>query len=127
MPAVRLWQQSLDGVLQWMRTEFRPASAVATEDRSGRERVFRVQQGSPSPTLLIANAVLQRHSAAEITAALDRLHVAARLRSDPMTRLRCVEQAGNIVILQPLRWQRPTIPWIVTFRHPEARGSGRDA
>ena len=125
MPAVRPWQQSLDGVLQWMYTEFRPARATATEDRIGGVCVFRVHQGSPSPTLLIADAVLQRYSLEDITAALDRLHVAARLRSDPMTRLRCVDQDGRIVILQPPRWRRPTLPWIATFRSPEARRTGR--
>ena len=122
--AVRAWQQSVDGVLDWMQTQFRPARTTATEDRIGRVCVFRVEQGSPSPTLIIPNEVLHRYSTAEITAALDRFHVPARLRSDPMTRLRCVEQEGRIVILRPQKWRSPLPPWITVFRSANARGTG---
>ena len=124
MAVVRAWQQSVDGVLEWMHAQFRPARTTATEDRNGRICVFRVEQGSPSPTLLIPNAVLHRYNAAEITAALDRFHVPARLRSDPMTRLRCVEQEGRIVILRPQRWRSRLPPWITIFRGANARSTG---
>jgi PAS domain S-box-containing protein len=101
-----LFPPAVAGVLRWMHAAFQPAKATATEDGNAEGYVFRVEQGSPSPTLLIAHAVLQ-HSIEEIIAALECSHVAARLRSDPMIRLRCVEQGDRIAVAQRPSWRGP--------------------
>lgn len=98
-------EQALAGVLAWMRAEFQPAAAAVT--RTADAYVFQVEQGSPSPTLLIAPAVFDQSSLAEILMVLGRAHVAARLRSDPITPLWCVEHEGRIAIAQRPSWRSP--------------------
>ncbi len=102
-------QQALDGVLEWVRRKFHPARVNATADTGGRGFLFRVELGAPSPTLRICERVLVHHTVPEILAALERHHVAARLRSDPIRQLRCLEEAGQITIVQRQSWRRPEI------------------
>ncbi len=111
--------QSLDGVLQWMRAQFRPAKTKVTEDRSAEAYLFRVEQGAPSPSLLVSQAVFHHHGVEEIITALERSHVAARLRSDPITRLRCVEQEGRITVVQRQSWRRPQLHGLPTVMAPK--------
>ncbi len=49
---------------------------------------------------MVSQDVLHHHHVEENITALERYHVAARLRSDPITRLRCVEAAGRIIVVQ---------------------------
>lgn len=103
----RLLPKPVAGVLQWMCAEFQPAKAKVTDDEDAEAYVFRVEQGFPSPTLLIAHPVFHRHSLGQILGALERHHVAARLRCDPITALRCIEQDGGIAVAQRQSWRRP--------------------
>ena len=103
---------SLDRMAQWMREQFPRAKTRVTEDHSAEAYLFRVEQGAPSPCLLISQAVFHHYGVEEIIAALGRHHVAARLRSDPITRLRCVEQEGRITVVARPSWR---------LRQPQAR------
>lgn len=100
---------SLDRMVEWMREQFPPAETRVTEDRSAEAYLFRVEQGAPSPSLLISQAVFHHYGVEDIIAALERDHAAARLRSDPITRLRCVEQDGRITVMARPSW-RPHQP-----------------
>lgn len=99
---------AVEGVLRWMHVQFQPARAQLV-DGSATEYVFRVKQGAPSPTLLVARDVFDRYSLADIVTALERSHVAARLRSNPITRLRCVDQDGHLVVVERQDWGRSRV------------------
>lgn len=98
-------QASLDRMVQWMREQFPPGKTRVTEERGAEAYLFRVEQGAPSPSLLISQPVLHHYRVEEIIAALERDHVAARLRSDPITRLRCVEQDGRLTVVARPSWR----------------------
>lgn len=111
---------SLHRMVEWMREQFPPAETRVTEDRTAEAYLFRVEQGAPSPSLLISQAVFHHHSVEDIIAALERDHAAARLRSDPITRLRCVEQDGRITVVARPSWrlnQTRTRPAFVAPSH----------
>lgn len=110
--------KAVDGVLAWMCAEFQPAKAKVIDDQNADAYVFRVEQGSPSPTLLIAHGVFHRHSLGQILGVLERYHVAARLRSDLTTGLHCVEQEGRIVVAERQPWRRPRSAVRITTTSP---------
>lgn len=66
----------------------------------------KVEQGAPSPTLWISQEVFEHHTVDEIIAALDHYHVAAKLRSDPITPLMGVEPQGRIIFVRRHSWRR---------------------
>lgn len=112
---------SVAGVLEWMRAEFQPASATLT--RTPDAHVFRVEQGSPSPTLLITHAVFHEHTLGEILTTLERAHVAARLRSDPITPLRCIARDGHIAIAGRPSWHRSPQSAALELRTSDAQAA----
>ncbi len=99
-------QQSLDGIRAWMNKEFQPAKTQLREEGTPTVYRFEVEQGAPSPTLWIAQEVFDHHAVDEIIAALDRDHVAAKLRSDPITHLMGVEPQGRIIFVPRQSWRR---------------------
>ena len=99
-------RQSLDGIRAWMNQQFRPAQTKLQEEGMPNVYRFQVEQGAPSPTLLISQEVFDHHPVDEIIAALDHDHVAAKLRSDPITHLMCVEPQGRIIFVPRHRWRR---------------------
>ena len=99
-------QQSLDGIRAWMNQQFRPAQTKLQEESTPEVYRFQVEQGAPSPTLWIAQEVFDHHTVNEIIAALDHDHVAAKLRSDPITHLMGVEPQGRIIFVPRHSWRR---------------------
>lgn len=99
-------QQALDGIRAWMNQQFRPAQTKLQEESTPEVYRFQVEQGAPSPTLLVSQEVFDHHTVEEIIAALDHDHVAGRLRSDPITHLICVEPQGRIIFVPHHRWRR---------------------
>lgn len=99
-------QQSLDGIRGWMNQQFRPAQTKPQEEGTPEVYRFQVEQGAPSPTLFLSQEVFDHHSVEEIIAALDYDHVAAKLLSDPITPLICVEPQGRIVVVPRHSWRR---------------------
>lgn len=89
-----------------MIQQFRPAKTQLHEEGTPTVYRFQVGQGSPSPTLWVSQEVLDHHTVEEILAALDRHHIAAKLRSDPTTHLMCVEPEGRITVVVRDRWRR---------------------
>lgn len=99
-------QQSLHGIQAWMNEAFKPGKTRLREEGTPSVYRFEVEQGAPSPALWISQEVLQHHPVDEILAALDHDHVAARLRSDPITHLMSVERQGRIIFVSPQKWRR---------------------
>jgi hypothetical protein len=99
-------QQALHGIQAWMDETFKPAKTRLREEGTPNVYRFEVEQGAPSPTLVISQEVFDHHPVDEIIAALDHDHVAARLRSDPITPLMSVEPQGRIIFVPPHRWRR---------------------
>ncbi len=99
-------QQSLDGIRAWMNQQFTPAKTKLQEEGTPNVYRFQVEQGAPSPTLFISQEVFNHHPIQEIIAALDHDHVAAKLRSDPITHLMCVEPQGRIMFVPHHGWRR---------------------
>jgi hypothetical protein len=99
-------QQVLDGIRAWMNEEFQPAKTRLQEEGAPSGYRFQVEQGAPSPTLWISPEVFEHHPVEEIIAALARDHVAAKLRSDPLTPLIGVEPHGRIIFVPHHRWRR---------------------
>ncbi len=98
--------QSLESIRQWMDQEFQPAK-VTVRERSPEGICYRVEQGSPSPTLYLPPDVLDAYRAEEIIAALNHQHALARLRSNPVAQLMCVVSNGRIVVVRRQRWHQP--------------------
>lgn len=99
-------QQSLDGIRAWMNEEFKPATARLQAEGAPSVYRFQAEQGVPSPTLWISQEVFDHHPVAEIIAALDHDHVAAKLRSNPITHLMGVEPQGRIIFVPRHKWRR---------------------
>ena len=99
-------QQSLDGIRVWMTEQFKPAETKLQVEGTPEVYCFHVEQGAPSPTLFISEEVFDHHPIDEIITALDQDHVAAKLRSDPITHLMCVEPQGRIIFVPRHRWRR---------------------
>ena len=99
-------QLSLDGIRAWMDEAFKPAKTRLQEEGTPSVYRFRVEQGTPSPTLWISSEVFEHHSVDEIIAALAHDHVAAKLRSDPFTPLIGVEPQGRIIFVPRHSWRR---------------------
>ena len=96
---------SPDCIRQWMEQQFQPAQ-ITVQESSPENFRYQVEQGSPSPTLYVPKDVLNTHPAADIIAALDRHHVAARLRSNPIAQLMCVSSNEGIVVSRYHWWRR---------------------
>jgi len=103
MTAVEL---SLDGIRAWMDEAFKPAKTKVAEEGTPNVYCFQVEQGTPSPTLWISQEVVDHHPVDDILVALDHGHVAAKLRSDPITQLMAVEPQGHIIFVPRHRWRR---------------------
>jgi len=99
-------QQSLDGIRAWMNEAFKPAKARLQEEGQPSVYCFQVEQGAPSPTLWISQEVFEHHPVDEIIAALDHEHVAAKLRSNPITPLIGVEPQGRVRFVPRHSWRR---------------------
>ena len=104
--AMTVPQQSLDGIRAWMNEAFKPAKTRLQEEGTPSVYRFQVEQGAPSPTLWISQEVFEHHPVDEIIAALDHDHVAAKLRSDPITPLMGVEPQGRIIFVPRHSWRR---------------------
>ena len=104
--AMTVSQQSLDGIRAWMNEAFKPAKTRLQEEGTPSVYRFQVEQGAPSPTLWISQEVFEHHPVDEIIAALDHDHVAAKLRSDPITPLMGVEPQGRIIFVPRHSWRR---------------------
>ena len=99
-------QQALDGIRAWMNEAFGPAKTRLREEGPPNVYGFEVEQGTPSPTLWIPQEVFHHHAVDEIIAALDHDHIAAKLRSDPITHLMSVEPQGRIIFVPRQSWRR---------------------
>ena len=99
-------QQSLHVIQAWMNEAFKPGKTRLREEGAPNVYRFEVEQGAPSPALWIPQEVFEHHPVDEIIAALDRDHVAARLRSNPIRHLMSVERQGRITFVSPQRWRR---------------------
>lgn len=95
--------QSLDRIRQWMDQQFKPAKIAVQDECSPAGFQYRVEQGFPSPTLFVPKDVLDAHPAEDIIAALNRHHVAERLRFNPIAQLVCVATTGGIVVVRRQR------------------------
>jgi len=95
--------ESFDPIRQWMDQHFKPARIAVQDERSPAGYRYQVEQGFPSPTLYVPRDVLDAHPPEDIIAALNRHHVAARLRSDPIAQLICVAATGGIVVVRRQR------------------------
>jgi hypothetical protein len=99
-------QQSLHAIQAWMNEVFKPGKTRLREEGTPNVYRFEVEQGAPSPALWISQEVVDHHPVSEIIAALDHDHVAARLRSDPITPLMSVEPQGRISFVPRHSWRR---------------------
>jgi hypothetical protein len=95
--------QSLDCIRQWMDQQFKPARIAVQDAVSPAGFRYQVEQGFPSPTLYVPQQVLEAHPAEDIIAALNRHHVAERLRFNPIAQLVCVASTGGIVVVRRQR------------------------
>ncbi len=67
---------------------------------------WRHEEHEGSPTLWITRAVLEHHDPTELVAHLDRLNVAARMRSKPKARFVIVEQDSGVRVVV---WGHPEL------------------
>ena len=95
--------QSIDCIRQWMDQQFKPARIAVQDAISPAGFRYQVEQGSPSPTLYVPQAVLEAHPAEDIIAALNRHHVAERLRFNPIAQLVCMASTGGLVVVRRQR------------------------
>jgi hypothetical protein len=99
-------QQALHGIQSWMNEAFKPGKTRLQQEGTPNVYRFEVEQGWPSPALWISQEVFDHHPVDEIVAALEHDHVAARLRSDPITPLMSVEPLGRIIFVPRHSWRR---------------------
>jgi hypothetical protein len=84
-------------VREWMRTQGLPVNSTRYYFT---EEVYAWRHETPggSPTLWVAQPVLEDHSPADLVAGLDRLRLADRMRGTPKTRFLVVDENGLIAV-----------------------------